>query len=59
MWSLATAQKIYLARRDREKTAAEGFLTFIDCESALQLSMLADAGDESMLLTRAADTEEY
>ncbi len=57
---IATAQRI-LADRGRSSTEgkqAEIFLRYLDPEVLLTLAMCADAGDESLLLTRTADDED-
>ena len=42
---------------NNHKTAVEIGLMHLDSEVAFPLAMLADAGDESMVLTRDPDTE--
>lgn len=50
---LATMVQISQARKGRpEGIAAAEFLHWLDNEKALQLAMMADAGDENMILTR-------
>ena len=44
-------------RDDATKKCAEGFLTFLNEEVALQAAMLADATDEGLLFTRVLDNE--
>jgi hypothetical protein len=55
---LDVALKIASLRTGEERGSANAFLTILDSESVLQLSMLADAGDETLMLTRLVDTEE-
>ena len=55
---LDVALKIASLRTGEERGSANAFLTTLDSESVLQLSMLADAGDETLMLTRLVDTEE-
>ncbi len=57
---LATLQQIVQVRQgEPESLAALGFLSWIDSEKALQLAMLADAGDENTCLTRMFDYEGF
>ena len=56
---IAVAQKISTVRgrSSEEGRRAESFLSFIGPEELLTLAMAADAGDESLMLTRLADDE--
>jgi hypothetical protein len=54
---LGVAIRIHDCRSGREKRVATIFLRALDGEVALQAAMLADAGDESLMLTRLADDE--
>ncbi len=54
---LSTLIHVSLTRRgQRDAGVAEGHLQFIDNERVLTLAMLADAGDESLMLARYYDT---
>ena len=55
---LTNEQVANIRRRQRAGRAAVAFDAFVTCESALQLAMLADAGDENMVLVRFADAGE-
>ncbi len=55
---IATAVDIMTKRSGVEQEAAKIFLRFIDTEVAVQLGLLADCGDELLILTRRQDTED-
>jgi hypothetical protein len=53
-----TAETICRVRRNTdEATLCKSFLTWVTTERLVQLAMLADAGDESIALTRICDRE--
>ena len=51
------ACRIMSVRDGADKRAADLFLIFVDPEVCITLRLLAAAGDESIILTRQADTE--
>jgi hypothetical protein len=59
--SLITAQEIFDERgiNSKEGAAAHDFLEFVNDESALQLSMMADCADENLILVRFLDDAEF
>ena len=59
LWEVvvAVAVRIYTTRPNPEKGYAKIFLKFASPETALQIALMADAGDESMVLTRTSDKE--
>lgn len=54
---LQVARHMLHGRQDDTRKHAEGFLSYISEEVALQAAMLADATDEGLLFTRALDNE--
>ena len=57
---LATAQSIADERKHQtEGKEAAAFLASVSVEECLTLGLLADAGEESLVLTRYLDSEQY
>ena len=57
---LATIVRISRVRsKNEEGKACHNFLVWINTESALQIAMLADSGDENLILTRITDHEGF
>lgn len=54
---LATVQRICQARKDQAATALQAWLENLTAQELIQLGMLADIVDESLLLVRQVDTE--
>jgi len=55
---IKTALHIAALRTDKQAKRAEDWLLFLSDEVCLTLAMLADAGDEALLLTRLLDDED-
>ena len=55
---LATVQRICQARKDQAATALRAWLENLTAQELIQLGMLADIMDESLLLVRQVDSED-
>jgi hypothetical protein len=56
---IGLADELLLREDTDDRAVAESYLEFLSSESYLQNAMMADAADESLMLTRYLDSEQY